>query len=1292
MEVIADLGEAAHPRYRYGSGCVVTGRTVLTAAHVVKGSVSVTVRDPDKVMHEAALDPGFVGDVNGPGPDLALVEIIGPGIDVPKMGLAAVDRDSVSGDPVEGCHAVGYPAFMERDTHGGRFRETVDAFGHVPALSGLAGGLLSVQVSSAPRPLPPGQTALGESEWSGMSGGPVVAGGLLLGVVTEHAQRAGPSVIMATPLTALEEDPGHLGWGPGVADPGAWWARLGGSGAQALRRLPVPQQRAEPVYWATVRDIHQRTRMLVGRQKELAEIASFAAGAEGYRWLAGGAWAGKTSLLAEAVTELRGECDVVCYFLSRRETDADSSLFLAAVVPQLAFLLEEDPPVAELHQFRALWQRAAQRADAYDRHLLLVVDGLDEDLRPRGLPSVAALLPSVAGVRAHVLVSSRPYFELPADLPPGHPLVHTQPVQVEPFAGGRELAALARQEIDDLLRRDDDGLAADVLGLLTAAAGPLAVDDLATLTADLAPVTPAQFRRVDRLVSENARSLRPVGPANYRRYQFAHGSLLEQAQIDGDLRILRHPDFRRRIDRWADDWCSRRWRDGGGAPVPAYLLESYPATLVPGSGQDGDLGRLAALTSDVGWTAAAVRALGIDQVLAILRTAGSVLPDNRHRGGGNGEMTIARLASALRAQSYALRSPQITADEGFALRHLCMHGMTAGDRRLEAECTARLLELPPPQLVPKWTTIPAGRLLTRQFGQIVSVSVSADGSRTVVGTGYKVQVFDHDGLLLHSLAPAGLHLHAAAISADGRHVAAVGSGMELGLFNAETGTLTGRLRPVRSWSLGLSGDGAVVVFDREGPAGIWHTAETRPRTIPTPQGRPDAVGVSGDGRRVVTCRKNGQPVVWDEATGKLYAPAESHLACAVAISADGAVAVSGDANGTLRAWDVMSRQSIGTRQPHHDQITAIAVAADGSLAVAGDEAGRLLRWDITRQVVVSVVAHLGAVSAIAVTADGGRMLSGGADGTVWDRDALSAAGDSTFAGRPPAGPAHVLGLGESVVVTSGEKALLQVRDLVTREPIRDLAGPADGAPMGPIHAVAASPDGSVIAAVGQDPRVLGWGSSDPTPAVLRGHRSELYAVAVTCDGTSVFAGDARGVTVGWDLVTPTHALLPVTYDAPGTVTALAVSSDGCWLVCGTDRGEVWRWQVATGTGEMILPRPDDPSQLDPRVNAVAVSRDGSRITVVNVDGRLRSWVNGVAAREVPGRGLNQVWTAAVDGTAAMIDDHIWLQVNPAAGAPLHAVTPAPATAVALGPSRQGEPRSLAVAHPGGAVTMFQLIG
>ena len=110
-------------------------------------------------------------------------------------------------------------------------------------------------------------------------------------------------------------------------------------------------------------EIRKRTGMLTGRQDELAGIASFTAGDEGYRWLVGEAWAGKTALLAEAVTTQPGDVDVVCYFLSRREADADSSRFLAAVVPQLASLLDEDPPAADSHQFRALSQMAAERAD-----------------------------------------------------------------------------------------------------------------------------------------------------------------------------------------------------------------------------------------------------------------------------------------------------------------------------------------------------------------------------------------------------------------------------------------------------------------------------------------------------------------------------------------------------------------------------------------------------------------------------------------------------------------------------------------------------------------------------------------------------------------------------------------------------------------------------------------------------------------------------------------------------------------------------------------------------------------
>ncbi len=201
VEVIADLGEGAHPRYRYGSGCIIRGRTVLTAGHVVAGAKNAQVRSPDKKLSSATVDNAYVG--RGGGPDLALLEVLDKTIDLAPIELGVVDRDSPEATPVEGCHTVGYPWFTVRRSPKA-VRDTVDAWGYIPVLSKLATGLLSVQVTNTPRALPPETIALGASEWSGMSGAPVVAGGCLLGVVTEHAPREGESAITAVPLSCLE--------------------------------------------------------------------------------------------------------------------------------------------------------------------------------------------------------------------------------------------------------------------------------------------------------------------------------------------------------------------------------------------------------------------------------------------------------------------------------------------------------------------------------------------------------------------------------------------------------------------------------------------------------------------------------------------------------------------------------------------------------------------------------------------------------------------------------------------------------------------------------------------------------------------------------------------------------------------------------------------------------------------------------------------------------------------------------------------------------------------------------
>jgi hypothetical protein len=394
-----------------------------------------------------------------------------------------------------------------------------------------------------------------------MSGAAVLAGERLIGVVSEHAPRRGESMISVAPVASLDRLP--------AAAAAQWWAHLAADPGR-LVMLPARRGGAEPAYRATLRQLRARTGVLQGRDAELEAIGAFAAGQPSavappgsqYAWLVGGPWAGKTALLAEAVHALPSEVDCVAYFLTRPTGDADRERFLTAVVPQLAWLLSTDPPsTVDEHVFRQLWEQAARHAADEHRQLLMVVDGLDEDLRPGG-HSVAAWLPGrLPGLPARVLVASRLYPGLPGDVDPAHPLAAMTPDQLytlpdSPHAA--RLRELAEQEITQLLRRASDDLALDVLGLLTAArGGPLAAADLATLTGT------RPWKVHGALDGEAARTLQQVGSAEAPRYTFAHDTLLTRCQEQG----VGDPGHARRIDEWAATWRDRGWPEARGGTL-----------------------------------------------------------------------------------------------------------------------------------------------------------------------------------------------------------------------------------------------------------------------------------------------------------------------------------------------------------------------------------------------------------------------------------------------------------------------------------------------------------------------------------------------------------------------------------------------------------------------------------------------------------------------------------------------------------------------------------------------------
>ena len=1244
VEIVAALGTERAKRYRYGSGFRLGGRLVLTAAHVVAGpaAAEITVRGPDKVPHPARIIEGLAGDPDTV--DLALLELCDQAAELPAPQVAVVDRDAPVPVPVEGCWAVGYPLFQEVESGAGVVRETAQVWGMILPAENLVAGLLSLQVTSAPRALPR-QEALGQSQWSGMSGAAVLAGERLVGVISEHAPRRGESTITVTPLASLDRLP--------TAAAARWWAHLAADPGR-LVRLPARGGRAEPAYRATLRQLRARTGILQGRDEELETIGAFAAGQPSalappgsqHAWLVGGPWAGKTALLAEAVHAVPPEVDCVAYFLTRPTGDADRERFLTAVVPQLAWLLGTDSPsTLDEHAFRQLWEQAAQRAADEDRQLLLIVDGLDEDLRPDG-HSVAGWLPGrLPGRPARVLVASRLYPRLPDDVDPAHPLAalatdEHKRYRLPDSPHAARLRELADQEITQLLRRADDDLALDVIGLLTAAhGGPLTAADLATLTGS----RPWKVRGV--LDGQAARTLQQVGPEDTPRYTFAHETLLARCQQHG----IGDPGHARCIDEWAATWRDRGWptaRDGE-LRTPLYLLDRYPQTLY------GDPPRLAALAGDAGWVTAAIQILGVDAVLAELKTAAAA---------ALGEPRLAAMHALVRRQAHHLRGREAASDPGFVPRQLCLQAAELGETILAADCQTRQLASGDPGPVLQWTTRRASPALILELGRaefgVAAVAVLPDGR--VVTAGRWVLVWDpaEPGAGPVELGRAEFGVAAVAVLPDGRVVtggdAGFGRGRVLVWDPAEPGAGPVELGRDELGAAAIAAlpDGRVVTGsgyggrvlvrdpaepgagpvelgrDELGAAAVAALPDGRvvtgggagfgrgrvlvrdpaepgagPVELGRDEGRVAAVAVLPDGR-VVTV--GGRVLVWDPAepgAGPVELGHDESRVRAVAVLPDGRVVTGGGYDGRVLVWDPGAAQGGPVELGRAEgEAAAIAALPDGRVVTGGDYDGRVLVWDpgAAQGGPVELGRAGGEAAAIAALPDGRVVTGGDYDGRVLVWDPGAAQGGPVELGRAGGGVAAIAALPDGRVVTGGD---YDGRVLVW-DPAEPGAGPVElGRAEGEVAAVAVLPDGRVVTG-GNDGRVLVWDPAEPGagPVELGRDESEVAAVAVLPDGRVVTGGGYHGrvVTVGgrvlvWDPAEPGAGPVELGRDESG-VRAVAVLPDGRVVTVG---GRVLVWDPAEpGAGPVQLGRHDDA------VRAMAVLPDG-RVVTVGYDGRVR---------------------------------------------------------------------------------------
>lgn len=511
---------------------------MLTAAHVVTEARSVKVRFSDRVVE---------ADVRYEDPEtdvavLCVREHGGQGGEVPTTLYGAVgDHDAKIA-----CSSVGFPLFKFR----GNYRDSFHLTGSIPALSNRRERTLEVEVS-----LPPQQPEDGRSPWEGMSGAALFAGERLIGLITKHHPWEGPGRVTASRADGWRLD-------PAVA---------------TLIGLPdelddvVPPRLGAPAtarHLAHVRNLTPRER-LVGRERELAEWAAFAFGDEPYQWWHGQPWAGKTALAATFVLEPPYGVRVASFFaISRMAESADAGAFLRTMIEQLAEIAGEPPIVepakgAQYGQLARLLESAAERCEQAGQRLVLVVDGLDEDLGSN--PSIARLLPHRPPAGVGVLVTSRSSPGVPDDVPGDHPLRQITPRVLAPSESAHDIEISAKAELYDVLRAQNGDR--ELVGLLAAARSGLTVPDLAELTRrDRYDLELSLSGRLGRSVMSQ-----PIHRRAELQYLFAHETLRAKAE-----QALNLAPFRELIDDWADGYRDLGWPK----ETPQYLLGAYSRALI----------------------------------------------------------------------------------------------------------------------------------------------------------------------------------------------------------------------------------------------------------------------------------------------------------------------------------------------------------------------------------------------------------------------------------------------------------------------------------------------------------------------------------------------------------------------------------------------------------------------------------------------------------------------------------------------------------------------------------------
>jgi len=283
-----------------------------------------------------------------------------------------------------------------------------------------------------------------------------------------------------------------------------------------------------------------------------------------------------------------------------------------------------------------------------------------------------------------------------------------------------------------------------------------------------------------------------------------------------------------------------------------------------------------------------------------------------------------------------------------------------------------------------------------------------------------------------------------------------------------------------------------------------------------------------DRERIITCSTDGSLRLWNLKNGlqigKDWRDGKS-IVYKMASSPDGKTVASGSYDGAVRLWDVATGEVIAKWTGHSVEPRSISWSQDGRQVAIGSEDGAVRIWDVesgktTLQIEPMNPERVGMrlVARPAVYSPDETMIASGGSGE--DRKKITICDAKTFelvaTLEEPKGWVWCLAWtnnGKTLISGSGYPGCIRKWNTTTWKQSAVLIEQDD-----PIHAIAISPNGRILASASYDKTAQLWNleNDQPIGSPLQ-HGGNVCCVSFSADGALLATGCQDGNAYTWDV-------------------------------------------------------------------------------------------------------------------------------------------------------------------------------